>query len=150
LFKHPSAKIHDDALLIQCWGSGDSTRSLSVVTPKWRYTFWFYGEDGMQPAEELYSLGKDPFELRNEANNPEFQSILQDMRQRYDNYVTLLKTEGLDESDYGRFKTLYDRNVPYEQKRPLIKKSSLDDNGRLVAKAKKDKGDKPKKKRKTQ
>jgi N-sulfoglucosamine sulfohydrolase len=45
----------------------------------------------LKPEEELYDLQKDPFELNNLAENPEYQSILEDFRHKTVSYDENMK-----------------------------------------------------------
>ena len=40
-----------------------------------------------KPEEELFDLAKDPAELQNVADNPEYADALQDMRERLDKFM---------------------------------------------------------------
>jgi len=49
-----------------------------------------YYEDlcfGLRPAEELYDLVDDPYEMTNLAENPAFAAILKSMRKQLDDYL---------------------------------------------------------------
>jgi uncharacterized sulfatase len=48
----------------------------SVRTEKWRYTEWDFGKKGA----ELYNELKDPFELENLANDPEYAAVIKEMK----------------------------------------------------------------------
>lgn len=50
----------------------------SLRTERFRFTQWGFGESGF----ELYDLKKDPAEFTNHAKNPDYESILQQMRSR--------------------------------------------------------------------
>ncbi|TWT56065.1 sulfatase [Allorhodopirellula solitaria] len=48
----------------------------SLRTDRWRFTQWGWGEKGM----ELYDLKNDPGEFTNQASNPEYVSVVEEMR----------------------------------------------------------------------
>ncbi len=52
----------------------------SMRTGRWRFTQWGHGDSGM----ELYDLQADPGEFVNQANNPEYAAVLEDMKNRLD------------------------------------------------------------------
>ena len=52
--------------LFNFWGA-PSAQSMAVVTPEWKYIYWYYGAGGMRPTEELFHLGQDRFEMTNLA-----------------------------------------------------------------------------------
>lgn len=91
------------------------TKSLTVMTPDVKYTYWWYGDQSMKPAEDLYHLGKDPLELTNLAKNPEAKPLLEKMRKNYDAELTLWKQQA--EEAYVQYGTLFDREVPWETKK---------------------------------
>lgn len=112
----PSTGGHEQLALINVWGSG-ATTALSVVTQHHKYTYWWYGNNKMEPTEDLFDLGKDPHELVNLAPNPENEPLLKDMRKRYDKELTKWKERAVDYNDYQKFGTLFDRNVSLEEKK---------------------------------
>lgn len=48
----------------------------SVRTERWHYVLWDNGKSG----EMLLDVSKDPFELKNLANNPQYARVVKDMR----------------------------------------------------------------------
>jgi arylsulfatase A-like enzyme len=61
-----------------------------------------------RPAEELYEVRADPFETRNLAGDPEFQSNLETLRARLDRWMVETRDRG-PESEHA-----YDANLAYE------------------------------------
>ena len=47
----------------------DPRLPMAVVTPEWKYIYWYYGGDGMMPTEELVHVGQDRYEMKNLAAN---------------------------------------------------------------------------------
>ena len=43
------------------------THSLSCLTRQYKYTYWWYKNDRMEPFEELFDAENDPLELKNLA-----------------------------------------------------------------------------------
>lgn len=94
----------------------DATKSLTVLTKDVKYTYWWYGNDKMEPTEELFHIGKDPLEMTNLASNPEAASLLNIMRKKYDSELNKWKTEALKDSPYQKYPALFDRSIPLAEK----------------------------------
>ena len=116
LLENPDAKIHDQLAFINAWGVVP-TQSLTCITKDWKYTYWWYGDTEMKPTEELYHLTTDPLEMKNLAEDPNSKEILNDMRRRYDEELLKWKRETVNYNNYEQYGTLFDRNVPWEQKK---------------------------------
>ena len=58
------------------WGNIPA-QTMSVVTEDHKYIYWFFGGEGMKPAEELYHRKNDPYEMKNLAANPEHKATLE-------------------------------------------------------------------------
>jgi arylsulfatase A-like enzyme len=68
-----------------------------------------------RPAEELYDVQADPFEIRNLAGDPQFRATLENLRARLDRWM-------VETSDRGpESEKAYDANVNYELKTPAAK-----------------------------
>lgn len=111
----PTAGGHDQLTLMNTFGP-DATRAMSTVDGRYKYTFWWFGDDSMEPTEELYDLEKDPLEMVNLANNPEHASVLEMMRKKYDQGHNHLKQEAVDYNGYQRYVSIFDRELPLDQK----------------------------------
>jgi N-acetylglucosamine-6-sulfatase len=75
LFTDPSAAWRDH-FLIEHWGEGGVPAYCAVRSATWKYVLYATGE------EELYDLSADPYELVNQASNPDpvYQNQLVAMR----------------------------------------------------------------------
>ena len=116
LMNEPEKEIHERLYLMNFWGPL-AAQSFGVVTRDWKYIYWYYGK-GMNPAEELFNMRKDKLELFNLANRPQQKDALQLMRNHYDNGVASIKNKAAPTHKiYGK---LFDRQIPWKQKEPLI------------------------------
>ena len=115
LLKHPDKGGHEQLAFMNVWGPGPTT-SLSCLTRQYKYTYWWYGDESMEPAEELFDLRNDPLELKNQANNPEYVSVLNIMREKYNQELAKWNDEAVDYNNYRRYGTLFDRTIPLENK----------------------------------
>ena len=84
----------------------------------WKYTYWWYSDDSMSPAEELFDTAKDPLELKNLAQNPEYQAVLEEMRKNYDKELAAWKQNA--EEKYQPYSTWFDRGVSASSKADLL------------------------------
>ena len=120
LLQDASTGGHDQLAFINAWGPL-STTCLSCITPRYKYTYWWYGDDEMEPTEKLFDNQNDPLELTNLANSPDSAAVLTSMRERYDQELAKWKEYVVDYNDYQRFGTLFDRAIPLSNKQALMK-----------------------------
>ena len=125
LLKNPDSDIHEQIVFVNVWGSVP-THSLTCLTKDWKYTYWWYGDSKIKPAEELFHLIKDPLEMTNLADNPEATPVLSAMRAKYDAELESWKQQAVSYNNYQQYGTLFDRSVPWEEKQ--IKKVSRNKN----------------------
>jgi arylsulfatase A-like enzyme len=118
LVENKNATVKDDQAIIQAWGE-DPTHALTVVSGDYKYLYWFYGE-GMQPAEELYNLKEDRYEMNNLATDYKSAKKLAEMQKLYDRYVETWKNDAVETGNYPVYGSLYDRHVPWTVKRELM------------------------------
>lgn len=94
---YPSRAIHTDKFLYIAnlasdrWPVGrppnladidDGSPSKAVIADRTQHDkFWRLAAD-KRPAEELYAIDRDPYQLKNLANNPEFDAIKASLKQR--------------------------------------------------------------------
>ena len=78
-----------------------------------------YGEE-FEPAEELFDLKADPYELKNIAHESDRRLILEKMRALHDAEIALWKEHAVPYGDYRMFGKILDRNIPWSEKKRLI------------------------------
>lgn len=118
LYDDPSVAVHDSLPLINVWGP-KAVHSLAVVTKDWKYVFWPYGEDDFTPTEELYWLERDRLELTNLRSVSMHGRTLETMRSVYDDAVAEWKQKAVPYHGYRKFGILFDRRIPWSEKRGL-------------------------------
>ena len=115
LVKEPSGDIREHMAFMNVWGTVP-TQSLTALEKNWKYTFWYYGGDGMTPTEELFDTANDPLELKNLANDPAYSSDLERMRKAYDKELASWKKQAVPYNDYQKYGILFDRKIPWSSK----------------------------------
>ena len=111
----PSIQVRESLLLTQVWGPRE-THALAVVIPRWKYIYWMYGDHDMSPAEELYDMQTDRFELTNEVKNPLCKAALTQMQTLYDKHLEQWKKDCVPDYRYRIYGRLADRNIPWSEK----------------------------------
>ncbi|MCP4454994.1 MAG: sulfatase [Planctomycetes bacterium] len=114
LLDNPECTVHDSILLINAWGNAP-THSLAVVTNRYKYIHWPFAHD-MEPAEELYYLANDRFEMINLVTRPDRQGVLKLMQKRYDELLAVWKSQCVSGGNYPLFAKIYDRHIPWPDK----------------------------------
>ena len=114
----PDVDFREALPVIQAWGSAPNL-AFSLVTEEWKYIYWYFG-DNMDPAEELFDLRNDPYEMKNMVAEESAKKVLEDMRKLYDSEIQRWKDEAVTTGHYKEFGTLFDRHVPWAQKEDLI------------------------------
>lgn len=116
LLAKPASDVREQLSFINVFGP-EATHSLTTLTKEWKYTYWWYGDDKMEPTEELFHLKKDPIEMTNLAKNPEASAMLETMRGKYDVQLAKWKDESVSYNRYVQYGTIFDRSVPLEKKK---------------------------------
>ena len=114
-----SAPLHAQLLLFQNWAPAkvEINKAFSIVTDRYKYIFWPYGDINIKPVDELYDIQNDAFEtnelIRAGKAGPE---ILSDMRKRYDAAVEKIAQDSRNVPGYGSLANLYNRHIPWTEK----------------------------------
>jgi len=115
LLKDPSVDVREQMAFINVWGTVP-TQSLTVLTKNMKYTYWWYGNDTMEPVEDLFHLVKDPLEMTNLAGDPKAADALNMMRDRYDTELKKWKEQAVSYNNYTKYGKLFDRTIPWQEK----------------------------------
>ena len=116
-----STQVHKNIPITQAWGEV-AAQSFSVVEQQYKYVYWFYKNEkmGIEPAEELFDIKGDPFEMKNIANDPAYKEVLANMRGLYDQQLQHWKNECVKNHGYPKYGVLYDRKLDWAQKEAYI------------------------------
>jgi len=117
------ASVRDSLPLVQAWGPR-ATFSLGVATKRYKFLYWPYGE-GMPPCEELFDAVKDPYELKNFIDDPEYADVLAELRAKFDAEVAKFKSNDVAPA-YRPLSTFYDRTIPWPAKRSTENASKVE------------------------
>ena len=110
---------HEQISFMNTWGEL-ATKSLTTITEKYKYTYWWYGDNTLEPAEDLFDVSKDPLELTNLSRNAEYQPLLDEMRAKYDEELQLWKEANTDHPQYSIYNVLFDRSIDMTAKNKLL------------------------------
>jgi arylsulfatase A-like enzyme len=115
LLENPKSEIHKHVPLFNLFGPR-SAQSIAVVTKEWKYIYWYYGGRGMTPTEELFHLSKDPIEMKNVVDNPEYAEALNRMRDMQDSERVAIAEDMVPGRKYESYPLLCDRSVAWSEK----------------------------------
>jgi arylsulfatase A-like enzyme len=136
LYDDPEAALHESLALINVWGEAP-THALGVVTKEMKYIHGAYAAEGFEVTEELYHLGKDPLELVNQAGNPEYSSVMEQLRQTYDRHLSHWKAEAVPYNNYQPYGTIFARDTPWPEKEALYRRKAIEAARKATAEARK-------------
>lgn len=128
LLLKPTEQVRQALPLFNFWGA-PSAQSMAIVTPEWKYIYWYYGSGGMLPTEELFHLASDRYEMTSLANDPHYSTQLAEMRRLYDSELAQLQSRGVAGHGYEHYPTLFDRTTPWDQKATHLKSPKSKANG---------------------
>jgi len=119
LIEKPNKFKRETVALTNMWGN-DEIQAMGVVSKDWKYIFWQYEDDRMQPTEELYHIGKDKLEMTNKATDPSAKKQLKKMRSIYDEQLDKIREEAAVDNLYQKYGVLFDRNATAEDKKTYL------------------------------
>jgi len=119
LVADPAGRVREFLPLFNFWGI-ESAQSMAVVTPEWKYIYWYYAGDGMAPTEELFHLAEDRIEMHNLADDAKHAGQLNTMRRFYDEQLDHLANNVIQGHGHETYPTLFSRTIPWEEKAPLL------------------------------
>jgi len=119
LLTNPQGRVRDVLPLFNFWGA-QTAQSMAVVTPEWKYIYWYHGGDGLAPTEELFPVGRDRFEMATLAKDSAYAGELTAMRQRYDTELSRIKASVVSGHGYEAYPTLFSRTAPWAEKAALL------------------------------
>jgi arylsulfatase A-like enzyme len=134
------------------WGSA-ATHEMTMITEDYKYIYWYFEDEGMPAAEELYHRHKDKDEMNNLVNNPEMEPQLEEMRKLFDTQVQHIREHAMPDRNYSEYGKLLDRSLSWDEKKDYVQKTfmknyvqmkDIAENGQ-TKKAKKEKAPKEKK-----
>lgn len=120
LLTNPVGEVRAVLPLFNFWGI-PSAQSMAVVTREWKYIYWYYAGDGMQPTEELFHIGQDRFEMKTLAADPRYASELTKMRHSYDTELATIRDKVVKGHGHEPYPVLFSRTTAWEQKELLPK-----------------------------
>jgi arylsulfatase A-like enzyme len=120
LLTNPKGHVREVLPLFNFWGI-QSAQSMAVVTPEWKYIYWYYAGDGMKPTEELFHVVQDRYEMATLANEPKYTTELATMRRHYDTELAAIKAKVVPGHGYEAYPVLFGQNVVWDEKAPLLK-----------------------------
>ncbi len=115
LLKNPKGEIREQISFINVFGH-EATQSLTTITKDFKYTYWWYGDSKIDPAEELFNLNNDSLEMVNLVNDPDSLSMLQLMRSKYDEQLKHWVDNSVSYNNYSQYGIIFDRTTPWAEK----------------------------------
>jgi arylsulfatase A-like enzyme len=121
ILDQPKKQVRETLPIVQVWGPVE-THCLTVMDNRYKYIYWFYEDAGKNlfPTEELFDLHRDPHEMKNVVDHPEYQSQLVKMKKIYDQQLEHWKTDGVKYNGYEEYGILFDRDVPWQEKEKIM------------------------------
>ena len=115
ILKKPEEGGHERLAIMNTYPH-PATTYLSIVSGEFKYTYWWYGDGQMEPAEDLFHLADDPLEMKNLTSSPEAAAMLQQMRVKYDAELERWKAQVVPYNGYSQYGKRFDRAVPWQEK----------------------------------
>ncbi len=138
LLDKPESDIREVLPLMNVFGK-DPVHHLAVVSKEWKYNYWWFAKEGLEPAEELFNTEEDMYEMKNLISDAKSKNALEAMRKRYDEQLALYKKNVVSYNGYAKYGELFDRNIPWRKKNFSRNKSGSDKSDKKKKKKKKKK-----------
>jgi arylsulfatase A-like enzyme len=129
LLTNPAGRVRDWLPLFNFWGV-ESARSMAVVSPEWKFIYWYYAGRGMKPTEELFHLSQDRIEMVNIAGASQFSAELVAARNAYDAELAAMQAKVIQGHGHEPYPVLFDRTLAWEEKGPLLKATKAGGGGK--------------------
>ncbi len=136
LLVDPQAHVRNVLPLFNFWGTA-SAQAMAVVTPEWKYIYWYHAGNGQPPTEELFHVGTDRYEMATLAGDANYAKELSMLRQMYDMELANIAARVVASHGYEHYPTLFDRTSDWETKSQLLKSPKTTDGSKKKAKRKK-------------
>ncbi|MFI3318767.1 MAG: sulfatase-like hydrolase/transferase [Rikenellaceae bacterium] len=132
LVKNQKSKFRDNIALINVWGT-PHCYSLSVVSRQTKYIYWNFAES-LEPAEELYHVDSDPYEMENLAGIKSYSKELEKMRKLYDEHLERWERECIKDTTrpYYQLPKVLDRHLPWSERKKYIPEVAWDQFDKLL------------------
>ncbi len=108
LIREPKRWPRESIALMNMWGNA-GIHTFAVVTRDWKYIYWPYTNDQMQPTEELFHVANDRMESKNLSTVAAHADDLKRMRAVYDEHHTHMRHYVTKFNKYTLFVPLFDR-----------------------------------------
>ena len=118
LLKQPDAEVRKSLPIMNFWGP-ESTHYFGVVTPKFKYLYWFSQENGMTASEELFDMRGDRLEATSLVDDDHLDD-LNEMRALYEKHRYEINDNAIND-EYRIYNELFDRKIPWDRKQELLK-----------------------------
>ena len=121
LLCNPKKQVRTSLPITQVWGP-DETHCFSIIDEQYKYIYWYYEDENkeLKPTEELFDLKNDPYEIVNIAVDSKHIAALNKMRKKYEKQLEHWKLQGVTYNAYEKYGILFDRNIPWEQKKKVL------------------------------
>ena len=119
LLTNPEGHVRSSLPLFNFWGT-PSAQSMAIVTPGWKYIYWYYAGQGMPATEELFPLASDPYEMVTVANDPQYAQQLASMRQLYAEELQRISERRVEGHGYEPYPILFAREQSWERKAEVL------------------------------
>jgi len=116
----PGSPVRESLSLTNFWNM-PPTQGLAVTDGRYKYLYYWYVGEGMQPTEELFDLQADPLEMTNLMRMTGIGDVTERLRKLYDGALTHIREHSFSGNRYGDYGILLDRMKPWAEKEATYK-----------------------------